>query len=309
MKYFLFSLLVLFLLACSTGDDKSIRSEVPFVDTGVDPNSWALVPAGQFLKGQHNHPTPVDYDYEIMITDVTNEQYANYLNEALAKGTIKVTERQVMGFYPGEKFDGYNHEVEINAGDWLHVPLDEMGINITFDGETFSSLKGYENHPMVMVTWFGAKAYADFYGWRLPTEIEWEKAARGPDARVYPWGNEIARNQANFHSSKDVVSKLFGERKHTTPVGYYNGSKYGDYQTIDAKSPYGLYDMAGNVWQWVGDDYPKMHLRYMRGGSEANYEYNLRGWARNSAGPDFFGLNIGFRCAREVEVDTTVTAD
>ncbi|MGD9899357.1 MAG: formylglycine-generating enzyme family protein, partial [Calditrichaceae bacterium] len=60
-------------------------------------------------------------------------------------------------------------------------------------------------------------------------------------------------------------------------------------------------DMAGNVWQWCGDDYPDLHYRYMRGGSRNNYEYNLFTWARNSAGPDFYSMYIGFRCVRDVQ--------
>jgi formylglycine-generating enzyme required for sulfatase activity len=83
-------------------------------------------------------------------------------------------------------------------------------------------------------------------------------------------------------------------------VGYYNGRQYDNYSTEDAKNPYGLYDMAGNVWQWTGDIYKDTHLRYMRGGSFSNYEYNLRVWARNSAGPDYCDINVGFRCARDV---------
>jgi formylglycine-generating enzyme required for sulfatase activity len=278
------------------GDVKS-----PYIETEVNPDSWEIVPAGAFMKGLHNNETKVDYDYEIMVTDVTNAQYAKYLNEALAKRTIKVVENKVMGFYKGDKFDGYLHEFEIKAGEKLHVPLDEPGLRIKFDGKIFSVEKGYENHPMVVVTWFGAKAYAAFYGWRLPTEIEWEKAARGTDTRAYPWGDEIFRNQANFYDSRDPFEEFFGKQGGTTPVGFYNGKKYDGYQTQNGVNPYGLYDMAGNVWQWTDDDYPDVHYRYMRGGSKADYDYSLRIWSRNSAGPDFHAINIGFRCARDAK--------
>ena len=299
--YLIFSVLFVSVwIACSSDSGKFEKAEIAYIDTGVNTHGWSLIPAGEFLKGQHSHEAEINYDYEIMITDVTNDLFAKYLNEALAKGSIKIVDNKILGHYPGDEFHGFKHEFEIKAGDWLHVQLNEPGLHIQFDGETFSADKGYENHPMVMVTWFGAKAYADFYGWRLPTELEWEKAARGSDGRVFPWGNEIARNQANFISSHNVIQKLFGKHPITTPVGYYNGNKYGDYQTEAAVSPYGLYDMAGNVWQWTGDVYDNTHLRYMRGGSQANYEYNCRTWARNSAGPDFYGINIGFRCVRDV---------
>jgi len=297
---FLVILLVAGMVACTPDTSRVGREAPPYIETGVDPEGWALVPAGEFLKGHHLEETMVDYDYEIMVTHVTNAQYAAYLNEALAAGTIKVVDDAVMGYYPGDEFQGYNHEFEVPAGDKLHVPLGKAGLRILFGGEKFTVQKGFENHPVVMVTWFGAKAYCDFRGLRMPTEVEWEKAARGTDERPYPWGEEITLNHANFHSSRHAVSEKFGDYVFTTPVGLYNGRTYGDFKTENALSPYGVYDMAGNAWQWTGDDYPYTHLRFMRGGSSANYEYNLRVWRNNSAAPDHYGMNIGFRCVRDV---------
>lgn len=292
----------LLMIACASDPAEVLRTEVPYIDTGVDVETWALVPAGEFLKGQHEHPTTIGYDYEIMVTDVTNAQYAGYLNEALAKGEIKIEDNKVLGFYPGDEFHGHKHEKKIDAGFWLLIPLEEPGIHIRFQGEQFTVDNGFENHPVVMVTWFGAKAYCDFYGWRLPTEEEWEKAARGTDNRAYPWGDDITSHQANCLGSHHELKKFFGGiHPITTPVGFFNGYRYNDYQTEKSVSPYGLYDMAGNVWQWTENVYPNTHLRYMRGGSEANYEYNLRVWARNSAEPDYFGINVGFRCVRDVQ--------
>jgi formylglycine-generating enzyme required for sulfatase activity len=167
-----------------------------------------------------------------------------------------------------------------------------------FDDTIFKVKTGYENHPVVLVTWFGARAYCDFYGWRLPTEIEWEKAARGTEGRPYPWGDEISRNNANYYSSHDLFEKIAGKGGDTTPVGFYNGNTYDDYETLDSPSPYGLYDMAGNVEQWTGNVYENQHYRYLRGGSKASYAYNLRVWTRNNAGPDYYSISIGFRCAR-----------
>jgi len=287
-------------LGCSVDVVQKSKIDVPYVDSGISAEAWVTIPAGSFFKGPHLHVTEVDYDYEVMITPVTNQQYADYLNKAMAAGSIKVEEGSVTGYYPGEKFDGYNHEFEIKEGNKIHVKLDEPGLRIKYDGERFSVQSGFQNHPMVMVSWFGAKAYCDFFGWRLPTETEWEKAARGKDERAYPWGDEISRNQANFYSSRDPYEKIFGKLGGSTPVGYYNGKNYDGYQTLDGRSPYGLYDMAGNVWQWTGDDYPYMHYRWMRGGSHTNYEYDVCVWSRNSAGPEHYGLGVGFRCARDV---------
>jgi formylglycine-generating enzyme required for sulfatase activity len=177
--------------------------------------------------------------------------------------------------------------------------MDDPGMRIELDGPTYVPISGYENHPVTLVTWFGARAYCQYYGGRLPSEVEWEKAARGTDVRPFPWGHEIQKNNANFYSSHDIFEKTFGGAGGTTPVGFYNGQFYDGYQTLDSPSPYGLYDMAGNVWQWTGDVYTGQHYRYMRGGSKENYGYNLRVWTRNSAGPTYFSPNVGFRCVRD----------
>ena len=295
--FFIPALLALLLTSCAPTD--ASLTPPPRIDPGIDPETWALVPAGEFLMGLHEHETNLDYNYEIMVTDVTNAQYAEYLNQAIADSSIKIDSDQVVGFYPGDEFHAHEHELEIQAGDWLHIPLDDPGVRLDYDGDSFSPQDGYENHPMTMVTWFGAKAYCDYYGWRLPTEAEWEKAARGEDARPFPWGSKIETANANYYSSHDVFEKIIGGLGDTTPVGFYNGKSYEGYATLDSPSPYGLYDMAGNVWQWSGDVYENQHYRYLRGGSKDNYAYNLRVWTRNSAGPDYFSPAVGFRCLRE----------
>jgi formylglycine-generating enzyme len=272
----------------------------PRIDTGVDPESWARVPAGEFRMGQHEHVVDVDYDYEIMRTDVTNAQYARYLNEALAAGRVMEVDGGIVGYYPGDPFHAHEHEEEIAAGDWLHAPLNESGLRIVRVDGAFQPVAGYEMHPMVQVTWFGAKAYCEHHGGRLPTEVEWEKAARGTDGRPFPWGDTIQPANANYYSSHDIFERIGGGAGDTTPVGFYNGMAHAGYQTLDSASPYGLYDMAGNVWQWTGDVYEGVHYRYLRGGSKMDYGYNLRVWTRNSAGPDYYSPSVGFRCARDV---------
>jgi formylglycine-generating enzyme required for sulfatase activity len=268
----------------------------------VDSNSWAKVPAGEFHFGQHDDIESTDA-YEIMVTDVTAAQYANFLNAALADGSVKVDGDKIVGYYPGDEFRGVKHEEEIKAGDWLFVPLNDPSQRIKFDGKTFTVESGYENHPMTMVTWFGAWGYCKYNSYRLPTEKEWEKAGRGPSTgsgpdRPFPWGDEIQRNNANFYSSRDPFENMSSVGSRTTPVGFFNGKKYGDYQTLDSASPYGLYDMAGNVWQWTGDVYEGMHYRFMRGGSKDTYDMDLRLWVRNNATPTYFSPGVGFRCVR-----------
>ncbi|MBE0684267.1 MAG: SUMF1/EgtB/PvdO family nonheme iron enzyme [Anaerolineales bacterium] len=288
------SLVAVLLTSCAPVD---LNAPIPAFDTGIDPSSWAQIPAGEFYFGQHEDVESTEA-YEIMITDVTTAQYAGFLNAALAEGYVKVDEEQIVGFYPGDEFHGVKHEEKIEAGDWLFIPLDDPSQRIRFDGSKFTVQDGYSNHPMTSVTWFGAWGYCEYYDHRLPTEMEWEKAGRGTDERPFPWGDEITREHANFYSSRDPFEDMSSFGSRTSPVGFYNGQKYSDYQTLDSASPYGLYDMAGNVWQWTGDVYEGMHYRFMRGGSKDTYDMDLRLWVRNNATPTYFSPGVGFRCAR-----------
>jgi formylglycine-generating enzyme required for sulfatase activity len=287
-------LITVLLASCAPVD---LNAPIPTFDTGMDPNSWGQVPAGEFYYGQHEEVESTNA-YEIMVTDVTVGQYADFLNAAQVEGAVKIVGEEIVGYYPGDIFRGVKHEEEIKAGDWLYIPLNDPSQRIKFDGSTFSAQSGYENHPMTMVSWFGAKAYCEYYDWRLPTELEWEKAARGTDGRPFPWGDEIARENANYYASRDPFEDMSSFGSRTSPVGFYNGNIYGDYQTLDSASPYGLYDMAGNVWQWTGDVYEGMHYRFMRGGSKDTYDMDLRIWVRNNATPTYVSPGVGFRCVR-----------
>lgn len=243
---------------------------------------WCLVPAGDFIYGENAETRTIDYDYEIMKYEVTNAQYVEYLNEALAAGDIKVTSITVEGHYPGnEKWE---------AGTYEYYDLDDGDKRITYSDGAFKIDSGYVDHPVVEVTWFGAWAFAEHYGYRLPTEEEWEKAARGNTGLEYPWGNTLSGDRANYDGSRDPYEPT------TTPVGYYNGTNHEEFQTTDSPSPYGCYDMCGNVWEWTKSFFGSNCV--MKGGSWYDISNYLRSWSHfyNEPGNSF--NNLGIRCVR-----------
>jgi formylglycine-generating enzyme required for sulfatase activity len=277
----------------------NLNAHIPVYVTGVDPNGWATIPAGSFLSGQDDKPVTIERDYQMMVTDVTVAQYVCFLNKALLDGTVKVNGERIVGAYPGDTFHGARHEIRIDPGDYILVPLNDPASPFAYDGRAFSAKTGWGNHPMANVSWFGAWTYCGYYTWRLPTEMEWEKAARGStDNRPFPWGNSIVRNNANYYKSGDPFENMATVGSRTSPVGFFNGRTYGTYTTINSPSPYGLYDMAGNVWQWVGDVQPGFSDRLMHGGSKDTYDMDLRIWVTNSAAPTYYGPDVGFRCAK-----------
>ena len=152
----------------------------------------------------------------------------------------------------------------------------------------------FDNYPVIYVDWYQAQSYCEWREGKLPTEAQWEKSMRGNDGRNNPWGDGVDCDKANY-------GFCVGD---TTPVGSYK----------NGRSPYGIYDLAGNVWEWVADWYSDTYYkqsplsnplgpdsgnpRIRRGSSWGTY--SLRSVNRVMTDPNLFNYNIGFRCARSL---------
>lgn len=164
--------------------------------------------------------------------------------------------------------------------------------------EYFNRIR-FANHPVVFVSWYDANDYCQWAGKQLPTEAQWEKAARGTDGRTYPWGEEVTCDRAEYQGCDNFI---FSETK---PAGYF--SELGT-------SPYGALNMAGNVWEWVGDWYLSDYYHIspyenpsgpssgtshvLRGGSWDDPEEYARSAYRGYGNPNSAVSFLGFRCAR-----------
>ncbi|MBM2833355.1 MAG: hypothetical protein HW406_516 [Candidatus Brocadiaceae bacterium] len=230
-----------------------------------------VVPAGEFIMGTDQaredaypeHKVYLDA-FEIDRYEVTNAQYWEFLEY------IKKTNDHSKCF-KGEP-SNKDHTPRFWDNEYYNVP----------------------DYPVARIDWYDAYAYAAWAGKRLPTEAEWEKAARGSDGRNFPWGNEWDPGRCN----------LSGEPK---PVG----------NVEDGKSVYGCYDMAGSVYEWCADWYmdtyytespyknpkgpDKSARRVIRGGSRFSKPFQVRAHTRKSEQPDLFNLALGFRCAKDVK--------
>lgn len=282
----------LLLLAASLG----FAADLPkTVNDGY--GDFLLVPAGAFKMGDNfgdgesrERPVHTVYldAYYIGKFEVTNGEWKKFLND------------------PGYNDPKYWPDGRV-------VPMEQIPY-WTQPQNHGGGTPGTDNYPVIGVNWDQAVAYCNWLSaktgkkYRLPTEAEWEKAARGTGQRRYPWGNEIDLSYANVVGSQrmDTVRE----------VGFYDGSKRGDFQTKNAASPYGAMDMAGNAMEWCSDWYSRTYYsasprrnpkgpekgayRVLRGGSFFHEPQDARSYARSAAWPSFKAYRmVGFRPVRE----------
>lgn len=252
------------------------------------------IPGGAFLMGS-DHGEPAEQPVHRVVLspfsidrfETTNAEFAEFVS---ATGYVTGSERSGVGW----DWDGKWREIKGATWRHPHGPV--------------SSIQGLERHPVVQVSWNDAQAYCRWHGKRLPTETEWERAARGSGDRTYPWGNEPPRDGTRYRAS-------YGSDECCRPDagdGYFFTARVGSFPL--GRSPFGVEDLAGNVWEWVEDWFdPEFYrqspsanpvnntigeFKVIRGGGWGNNPFGLRSTLRH-ANPSGVGLSmVGFRCAR-----------
>jgi len=278
--FLMFSILFVSINSCKKDEDEQVTEQIPTVKF---PGETVLVESGSFLMGGgplvgespiHN---VILSSFRISKYEITNQQYADFMNAI-----------------------GANSDGSYEGTQYLDIFSDAC--QIEYAGGKFVSKNGRENYPVIKVTWFGAKAYSEYYGGRLPTEAEWEFAARG--------GNSSNGYGYSGSTDLDEVGWYLNNSDETGNSDLYDGC--GTFP-VGIKSPneLGIYDMSGNVWEWCNDwydiDYYSISpvtdpqgpssgtTRVRRGGSWIDISYYCVTIRRYYFYPNNSDFHIGFR--------------
>ncbi len=268
-KITLIILTVVFAITSCSKDDETVDN------TNIFPGEKIAVAGGTFQMGgtgpsqeQPIHSVTLN-NFSISKYEITNAQYVIFMNDI------------------GANIDGSFNGVE-------YLNMDDSDVQISHTSGSFIVDAGKENNPVIEVSWFGAKAYAEHYGGRLPTEAEWEFAAKGGNSSVgYTYSGSNTIGDVAWYVSNS------GNTTTTQPVG------------TKAANELGLYDMTGNVWEWTNDWYDGNYynsspsndpqgplsgtLRVIRGGGYFAYASRSRVAYRYSENPTNSYSNLGFR--------------
>lgn len=295
----------------------TVQSRVQVQETLENPFEMVTIPAGSFIMGDNlgwrkekpEHEVYIDA-FEIGKYEVTNEQYVKYMNEALAAGEIMVTPSLVTGITG--PFAGLVYFRFYGSFEFPDVFVEYVESEIGFF--EFQVKPGFKHHPVVRLNWYGAVAFCQHYGLRLPTEAEWEKACRGGQQLRYgTQDGSMSHDLFNYKGTggQDVYEGL-------APVGTF------------PPNPFGLYDMSGNAAEYVFDAYDRDYYLYSpaqnptgpgpamilgrlpdklalwRGGSWASYPYYcrsaFRGIIDDQADHNYIvNAIVGFRVARSLD--------
>ena len=266
------------LLASNLGPQPAEASTLPTAVTDAAGVSMRLVPAGEFVMGASADDALAEcmkFKADCQLTKFTDQEAPH----------VVYLDSYYMDVY---EVTNALYKACVDAG-----ACDQPAETKMLKGINYYGNRNYDNYPVIEVTWEQSKNYCEWRGMRLPTEAEWEKAARGIDGRTYPWGEKLDNSFANYASR-------FGT---TSPVDKYESGK----------SPYGMYDMAGNVLEWVADWYAPDYYqnsparnplgpdsgdaRVLRGGDWRKDGSLLSVSSREKVTPDYEDFNIGFRCA------------
>jgi len=277
--------LVLLVIAITLSGCGSISGQEVTID-------MVLIPAGKFEMGG-------DAGQAFSLCQILYEPYITLfeckLNEFEDEEPVHIV---YLDEYNIDKYEITNADYQVCVEDEVCDPPKSTN---SYTRDDYYENPEFENYPVIFVNWYDAQTYCEWRGARLPTEAEWEKAARGTDGRIYPWGDTFDGTLGNFCDRDYEYDDGFED---TAPVGSYP----------DGASPYGVMDMAGNVQEWVADWYgyryysesPKENpqgestgsMRGNKGGSfKCEGTYSVRAFDRLGWFPEHKYDRLGFRCA------------